>query len=180
MADIYTGPPDSPPPPPPLTPWDKGQANPPSTVPPPSGNLPKPPPIPGKGPYGNGPISVHTPSLEVFAENIASMVPAVQKAMVDLGGVSVEPGAFYHADQMRVSINGPNADAGLKGALLKVLNDLANALQNLHDEALAMSHKYKTFDEMNTVDATALRSAFSTASGSFDTAISDGAIAAPK
>jgi hypothetical protein len=180
MTEVYTPPQDPPPPPPPLTPWNKGQANLPPMVPPPSGNPPPPPPVPGKGAGGNGPIIVHTSSLEVFAENIASLVPLVQKAIVDLGGVSVQPGAFYHADNMRQVINGQNADAGLKGSLLKVLNDLANALQNLHDEALAMSQKYKTFDDMNTMDAGKLKDAFSTASDYFAQAINDGAIAAPK
>src|SRR4051812_16834352 len=68
-----------------------------------------PPPVPG-GDGHNG-TSVSTPSLDLFATNIDLLIQPVRDVAAALTDVSVAPGAFYHANVMRTSVNGPNADA---------------------------------------------------------------------
>jgi len=154
--------------------WDKNSANAPPKHPPPSGSGPTPPPVPGGGTGSGAPTSVHTPSMDLFATNIGAIIPIVNHAITRLGPVHAEPGAFFHADQMRNKIQGSDGTGGAKASYAKVLNDLVNALTALESETRAMSKKYKNIDELNTLSANDLNKNFSESSGYFGSMITDG------
>src|SRR5438128_1550388 len=82
-----------------------------------------------------------------------------QQARDALNRVSVAPGAFYHANQIRKQVSGENGDNGLKGDYLKVLDDLAGALTDLRDGVRQLSQKYKTIEDANGMKAKDLQEA---------------------
>jgi hypothetical protein len=169
---IATPRPTAPPAPPAVTEWNPGEATKPSSVPLPSGSGPTPPSVPG-GTGGAGATVVVTPSLDVFAQNISSLVPVVDAALTDLGVVDAQPGAFYHADMIRAAIGGANGDAGLKADYGKVLSDLKNALTALSDAVTTMSHKYTSTEDLNGATVADLQSDLSSATTLFGKMITD-------
>ncbi|MBS2539426.1 hypothetical protein KGQ20_42450 [Catenulispora sp. NF23] len=153
--------------------WDPNSVHRPPPTDYPTGAGPTPPAVPGSDGGPTGDVRVNTPSLELFAQNIASLIPTVRQALVALDDVNVQPGAFYHADQIRTNINGVNGDAGLKNQLELALNDLINGLQNLHDDVMQLSQKYQSFDDLNTATADDLANRFNDATQYFDNIMTD-------
>ncbi|WP_405746025.1 hypothetical protein OG422_25520 [Streptomyces sp. NBC_01525] len=131
-----------------------------------------PPPVP-KGSSGSGGTSVDTPSMELFASNIERLISAVQKAGDVLGNVSVAPGAFYHANQIRTKVSGANSDSGLKDAYVKVLADLASGLTDLRDGVRQLSQKYKSIEDANGMKSKDLQDAMESATADFNAMMSD-------
>ncbi|MER7645356.1 hypothetical protein [Streptomyces sp. NPDC126522] len=126
-----------------------------------------PPPVPG-GDGHNG-TSVSTPSLDLFATNIDLLIQPVRDVATALTDVSVAPGAFYHANVMRTSVNGPNADAGLKKSYGDALTALVRGLTDLRDGVKGLSHKYATTEDANGMTAQDLADAFTTTTADFNT-----------
>ncbi|MFQ3562234.1 hypothetical protein QZN11_36295 [Streptomyces gramineus] len=137
-----------------------------------------PPPVPG-GEGGKG-TSVDTPSMDRFAENIDRMIQPVKDAQARLAAVAVAPGAFYHANAMRVKINGPNADSGLKKSYTDALTALVKGLTDTRDGARKLSHDYGAGEDANKVTAKNLADAFAHAPGDFNSMMTaNGGSAAP-
>lgn len=127
-------------------------------------------------PSGSGPghgTSVDTASLDVFANNIDLLIAPTKTASTTLGTVSVAPGAFYHANQMRTTVNGPNGDAGLKEQYVKTLSDLGQGLADLRDGIRQLSAKYTTIEDANTMTATDFQTAMSSSQGDFTQMMTD-------
>jgi hypothetical protein len=131
-----------------------------------------PPAVPSHDASGHG-TSVDTPSLDLFASNIDLLIDPVHKARTALQGISVEPGAFYHANKMRTDVNGPNADDGLKKQFDQVLTDLASGLADLRDGIRTLSAKYTSLEEANKASATDLQNAFDSSTSDFNQLITD-------
>ena len=130
------------------------------------------PPVPSGSGTGSG-TSVDTASLDVFANNIDLLIAPTKTASTTLGTVSVAPGAFYHANQMRTTLNGPNADAGLKEQYIKTLSDLGQGLADLRDGVRQLSAKYSTIEDANTMTATDFQTAMSSSQGDFTQMMTD-------
>ncbi|MER7186091.1 hypothetical protein ABT404_42655 [Streptomyces hyaluromycini] len=126
-----------------------------------------PPPVPGGD--GHDGTSVSTPSLDLFASNIDLLIQPVRKVATDLTDVSVAPGAFYHANVMRTTVNGPNADAGLKKSYSDALSALVRGLTDLRDGVRGLSQKYATTEDANNMTAQDLADAFTTTTADFNT-----------
>ncbi len=126
-----------------------------------------PPPVPG-GDGHNG-TSVSTPSLDLFASNIDLLIQPVRDVATGLDDVAIAPGAFYHANVMRTSVNGPNADAGLKKSYGDALSALVRGLTDLRDGVKGLSHKYATTEDANGMTAQDLADAFTTTTADFNT-----------
>lgn len=169
-----------PPPPPPVKPVAYGGG---TKVPPGQGTVPPPdttnwPPVPSGSGSGKG-TSVHTPSMDLFAENINSLIAPVQAASTKLSPIGVQPGAFYHANKIRGSVNGPNQDDGLKEAYIKVLADLASGLADLREGVKTLSAKYKSTEDANNMTATDLKNAMDSSQSQFGKTITDNGGSAP-
>ncbi|MET8413468.1 hypothetical protein ABZV34_36410 [Streptomyces sp. NPDC005195] len=132
----------------------------------------RPPPVP-KGKSGGSGTSVDTPSMELFATNLNLLIDGTNAAITSLNDVRVEPGAFYDANQIRKTVNGPNADAGLKGQYLAVLRDLRTGLSDLHDGIITLATKYKSAEDRNSITATDLQTVMAQAPGDFTTMFGD-------
>ncbi|QMU77120.1 hypothetical protein GXW83_16790 [Streptacidiphilus sp. PB12-B1b] len=117
--------------------------------------------------------SVDTASLDVFANNIDLLIAPTRTASTTLGNVGIAPGAFYHANQMRTSVNGPNGDAGLKEQYIKTLADLGQGLADLRDGVRQLSAQYTTIEDANTMTATDFQSAMSSSQGDFTQMMTD-------
>lgn len=152
--------------------WNPTQVNRPPGQPLPSGNGPVAPLVPG-GKDASGHTVVDTPSLELFASNIALLIPVVKGVMTDLGDVNVQPGAFYHADQIRLKLGGANGDAGLKAQFIAVLKDLANGLTDVHDAIHSLSKTYARTEDANGMKVTDLQNDFTQAQADFTALITD-------
>ncbi|MEU3519447.1 hypothetical protein ABZ770_29935 [Streptomyces sp. NPDC006654] len=126
-----------------------------------------PPPVPG-GDGHNG-TSVSTPSLDLFAHNIDLLIQPVRDVATALSDVSIAPGAFYHANVMRTTVNGPNADAGLKKSYDDALSALVRGLTDLRDGVQGLSRRYTTTEDANTMSAQDLADAFTTTTADFNT-----------
>ncbi|MFG3589622.1 hypothetical protein [Streptomyces sp. NPDC047990] len=136
------------------------------------------PPVPGGD--GTKGTSVDTPSLDRFAENIDRMIKPVNDALVRLNAVSVQPGAFYHANSMRAKVNGVNQDSGLKDSYRQVLMALSSGLADTRDGARKLSHDYGAGEDANKVTAKNLADAFARAPGDFNKMMTaNGGSAAP-
>ncbi|WP_194915211.1 hypothetical protein [Catenulispora rubra] len=110
--------------------------------------VPAPPPVPGGD--GTGNTSVDTPSLDKFASNIALLQDPVNKLLDTITQMpAVQPGAFYHADQIRANIDGLNGDGGLKQKYRTAVTDLTNGLKDLHDAMTSLSTKYASTEDAN-------------------------------
>lgn len=131
-----------------------------------------PPPVPtGKG---TGKVtSVDTPSMDLFATNMTLLVDPVKQAIAKLQTVGVQPGAFYHANQMRIKVNGINQDDGLKKAYLSVLNDLTEGLSDISDGMRTLSQKYKSVEDANKMTATELGTAMESSQSDFGKLMKD-------
>ncbi|MBC3841046.1 hypothetical protein GXW82_14425 [Streptacidiphilus sp. 4-A2] len=97
----------------------------------------------------------------------------VKQAQTALQAVSVQPGDFYHANEMRINVNGPNADDGLKEQFIKVLGDLSQGLSDLSAGMRTLSAKYTTTEDANSASATDLQNAFQSADGDFTSLVTD-------
>ncbi|MEU5095072.1 hypothetical protein [Streptomyces sp. NPDC020996] len=126
-----------------------------------------PPPVPG-GDGHNG-TSVSTPSMDLFATNIDLLIQPVRDVATGLSGIAVAPGAFYHANVMRTTVNGPNADGGLKKSYGDALSALVKGLTDLRDGVRALSRKYGTAEEANRMTAGDLADAFAATTADFNT-----------
>ncbi|MEW2520815.1 hypothetical protein [Actinacidiphila alni] len=131
-----------------------------------------PPSVPGGSGGGKG-TSVDTPSMTLFADNIGKLVPPTQAASKKLEPISVAPGAFYHADQIRTKVSGLNGDAGLKSQYVKVLADLAQGLGDLRDGVTQLAAKYTSLEDANSMTATDLQTAMQSATGDFTALLTD-------
>ncbi|MCG7202652.1 hypothetical protein [Streptomyces arenae] len=126
-----------------------------------------PPPVPG-GDGHNG-TSVSTPSLDLFAGNIDLLIQPVRDVATGLSDVAVAPGAFYHANKMRTTVNGANADDGLKKSYGDALSALVRGLTDLRDGVRGLSRKYATTEDANSMTAQDLADAFTTTTADFNT-----------
>jgi hypothetical protein len=150
------------PPPPPPTEWTPDDdKNPGSTHQNPSGGTVTPP------------TAVDTPSLDNFATYVGELIPTVKALIPTLKLINVQPGAFYHADEIRNSINGLNGDAGLKGKFLQVVGDLAQALTDLQGAVNDMSTKYKNAEDLNNSSVSDLQNKFQSVQSDFNSLITD-------
>ncbi|MEV7393539.1 MULTISPECIES: hypothetical protein [unclassified Streptomyces] len=132
-----------------------------------------PPNVPGgSGNPGSG-TSVDTPSMLLFADNIDKLIQPTRDAAGVLQKVQVEPGAFYHANQIRTKVNGPNADAGLKEQYIKVFQDLAQGLGDLRDGVKALAQQYTTLEDAGHMKATDLQNAMQTTTSDFTSLVTD-------
>jgi hypothetical protein len=134
----------------------------------PSGGAPTAPAIPGK-------TSVDTPSLDLFAANLNELITPLKQAYSDLEDVDVQPGAFYHADQIRNQINGVDGTSGLKSQYQQVLTDLVTGLTDTVAAVQKMSRKYSSVEDLNKASAADVQSDLTTASGDFSQMMSDAA-----
>ncbi|WP_371502785.1 hypothetical protein OG871_36755 [Kitasatospora sp. NBC_00374] len=131
------------------------------------------PTVPGaSGKSGHG-TTVSTPSLDLFAENIARLIPPVEAAKKALEPIGVRPGNFYHAAKIQLKVNGVEEDAGLKGQCLQALTDLGHALGGLRDGVKQLSGQYKRVEDANEMTAKDLHDAMNGASEKFNTFIHD-------
>ncbi|WP_405884602.1 hypothetical protein OG762_41460 [Streptomyces sp. NBC_01136] len=126
-----------------------------------------PPSVPG-GDGHNG-TSISTPSLDLFASNIDQLIQPVRDVATRLGDVAVAPGAFYHANGMRATVNGPNADGGLKKSYGDALSALVRGLTDLRDGVRTLSRNYGTTEDANHMTAQDLADAFTTTTADFNT-----------
>ncbi|WP_146214582.1 hypothetical protein [Streptomyces sp. ICBB 8177] len=149
-----------------------------TTVPAGHGTLPQATPfnapnVPGgSGAPGSG-TSVDTPSMLLFADNVDKLIQPAKDAATKLQGVQAEPGAFYHANQIRTKVNGLNADSGLKEQYIKVFQDLAQGLGDLRDGVKQLAQKYTTLEEAGTMKATDLQNAMQSTDSDFTTMMTD-------
>lgn len=133
---------------PPPEKWSLGDLNVPPSQPLPSGSGPTPPKVPGGD--GKNNTSVDTPTLDLFASNIKSLIDPVTALIATLRQMTpVEPGAFYHADVIRANITGDNGDGGLRAKYLAVASDLGNGLTDLYQAIVTLSGKYKSIEDAN-------------------------------
>ena len=131
------------------------------------------PPVPSSSGSDSGGTHVDTPSMDVFADNIDKLIAPTQSASTTLQTVSVQPGAFYHANQMRITVNGPNADDGLKEKYISALADLGQGLADLRDGVRQLSKKYATIEDANTMTSTDFQNAMASSQGDFSTVMTD-------
>lgn len=131
------------------------------------------PPVPGAKGAGKG-TSVDTPSMTVFANNIDTLIAPVLRAKEVLQPVSVAPGTFYHANQIRTKTTGANSDDGeLKAGYITALDDLHKGLVDLRDGVRTLAQKYKTIDDANQMKAKDLSDAMEKATNDFNAMMSD-------
>ncbi|MEV8545587.1 hypothetical protein [Streptomyces sp. NPDC051572] len=126
-----------------------------------------PPPVPGGD--GSSGTSISTPSMDLFASNIDLLIQPVRDIATGLDDVSVAPGAFYHANTMRTTVNGANADSGLKKSYGDALSALVRGLTDLRDGVRQLSTNYTTTEDANRMTADDLADAFTTTSADFNT-----------
>jgi hypothetical protein len=131
------------------------------------------PRVPTSSGSGNGGTSVDTNPMDVFADNIDQLITPTKTASTTLDAISVQPGAFYHANQMRTTVNGPNADNGLKEQYIKTLSDLGQGLADLRDGVRQMSAKYTTIEDANTMTATDFQTDMASSQGDFTQMMTD-------
>jgi len=147
--------------------------------PPPSEWTPSDDTTPGsqhQNPSGTGPTpptSVHTPSLDAFATYMGELVTPLNNLLPELAAVDVQPGAFYHADVIRATINGLNGDAGLKSKFSNVIADLVSALTDIQTAITEMSTKYKNTEDLNNVSVTDLQQDFQNVQADFTLLMND-------
>lgn len=134
--------------------------------------VPPPPPVPTGTHNGEG-TSVDTPSMELFAANMMLLHDYALFAHAQLADVNVQPGVFYDANKMRVTINGVNDDDGVKGWYVKVLYDLSLGLADLHDGILTISAKYTSIEDLNKLSTTELQQDLGLVPGDFNTMLGD-------
>jgi hypothetical protein len=152
---------DVPPPPPPVE-WTPGD----DTNPGPTQQNPS-----GSGP--GMPTSVDTPSLDAFATYMGELIPTLNALLPGLNLVNVQPGAFYHADQIRELINGLNGDSGLKSRFTQVISDLVQGLTDIQTAVNEMSTKYQGTEDLNNMSVTDLQNDFQQVEGDFSSLMSD-------
>jgi hypothetical protein len=129
-------------------------------------------------PTGGGPAaptSVDTPTLDAFANYMSELIPSLNRLVPDLNLVDVQPGAFYHADQIRTVINGLNGDTGLKARFQQVIADLVQGLTDIQTAVTEMSNKYKSTEDVNNMSVNDLQTEFQAVQSDFSTLMSDAA-----
>ncbi|MFI6444302.1 hypothetical protein [Kitasatospora sp. NPDC050543] len=132
----------------------------------------RPPEVPSSKGGGKG-TSVATPSMDLFAKNmqvLQSVTPVAEKFLQE---VDIRPGSFYHANKMRLKINGANGDDGLKEWYIKVFRDLGVALLDLHDGIVELSTKYKSIEDLNSITSTDLQNIMTRVQGDFSKMLGD-------
>ncbi|MFJ3793423.1 hypothetical protein [Kitasatospora sp. NPDC090091] len=129
------------------------------------------PTVPRNGATGPGTTAVSTPSLDLFAANIDRLIEPMNAVITALDGVSVAPGAFYHANLMRNKVNGPNGDDGLKKDFGDSLASLVTGLTDLRDGVRSLSAKYRTTEEANAMTARDFQLAMTDAVGDFNAVV---------
>ncbi|MCG6500408.1 hypothetical protein [Kitasatospora sp. A2-31] len=129
------------------------------------------PTVPRNGATGPGGTAVSTPSLDLFAANIDRLIAPMNAVITALDGVSVAPGAFYHANLMRNKVNGPNGDDGLKKDFGDALASLVTGLTDLRDGVRSLSAKYRTTEEANAMTARDFQLAMTDAVGDFNAVV---------
>ncbi|MEW2625027.1 hypothetical protein [Streptomyces sp. NPDC048106] len=113
---------------------------------------------------------MNTASMDLFAKNVAALVPHVVEArnrMASGTASVVHPGGFYDAYQLRSQTSGPNGGAGLQGKYYNVLADLAEGLQDVSNGMQKLSKKYSTTEELNRMKTSDLLEALGNASADF-------------
>jgi hypothetical protein len=158
----------------PLPEWTPSDANHPPDHPLPTGpgSGGQPPAIPGGD--GKGNTSVDTPSLDLFIGNMGKLATPVSGLISKMQTMKpVQPGAFYHADQIRAAISGDNGDGGLQHRHRLAATDLNNGLVALQNAMKGLSSKYKTTEELNKGAAQEVQQALSSVSGSFGGVVTD-------
>lgn len=114
-----------------------------------------------------------TPSLDVFARNIQSLLPPVKEAMDKLRQTRVAPGAFHHADEIRGRTVGPNGDGGLKEQMVKALGDVYSGLTAVGKGVAELSRTYSGAEEANRIKATDFQQFLDGARGDFAAMLKD-------
>jgi hypothetical protein len=126
-----------------------------------------------KGSGGTDTTTVDTPSMDLFVRNMDSLIKPVQDAANLLADVAVAPGAFYHANEIRLKVSGQNGDRGIKENYTKVLNDLANGLADIRNGVQELIKTYSSIEEANGMKAQDLRAAMEAAGGDFGAMMTD-------
>ncbi len=119
------------------------------------------------------PTSVHTPSLDAFATYMGELITPLNNLLPDLAAVDVQPGAFYHANVIRATINGLNGDAGLKSKFQNVIADLVEALTDIQTAVTEMSTKYQNTEDLNGLSVTDLQQDFQSVQADFTLLMND-------
>lgn len=158
------------------TEWNSGMADRPGEHYPPVPDQFTAPPVPSAaGPSGGGNTTVDTPSLNLFATNMKSLIAPLQAVASTLGNVNVQPGApgFYHADQIRATVGTVSAKTGIASDYHQVLGDLANGLDEVSQTMQNLGAKYTSTEDANKMSATDLQAGLDTATGYFNKTIAD-------
>ncbi|AVZ71608.1 hypothetical protein SLUN_04790 [Streptomyces lunaelactis] len=127
------------------------------------------PAVPSNGADDSNGTSIHTPSMDLFANNVDQLIKPVNDAAAALGGISIDSGSFYHANKIREDISGLNGDAGLKVKFIQALGALTTGLTELRDGMRTLSANYATTEDANNMDARDFQDALSSAVDSFNT-----------
>jgi len=110
--------------------------------------MPNLPPVPGAS--GKGHTVVNTEALATFRTVVNAMIDPVSQARAKVATVSVAPGAFFEADQIRTTINGAQGTTHQQHV---ALGALGNALTAMRDGLDAMIRKYTSTEELNNAKA---------------------------
>ncbi|KUO09352.1 hypothetical protein [Streptomyces sp. DSM 15324] len=119
-----------------------------------------------------GETQVNTAAMRLFAKNIRTLQTAASTAHDTLDPVTLAPGGFYVAHQMRLDVTGADG-AGLKPAFLKVLVDLQYGLSALATGIDTLAQLYDNTEADNTIDAARIREALTSVPGYFDRSVQD-------
>jgi hypothetical protein len=126
----------------------------------------------------NGAISVDTASLTAFSQWISKSFGDANSGPLatlikQLDSISVQPGSFYYAGQLRASVNGTGKGTGLKSQFVTVLTDLLDGLADISNGLNQLVQLYGNTEDLNSAKAQKLEgdmsNSFSRASGEFNT-----------
>jgi hypothetical protein len=120
----------------------------------------------------SGETQVNTAAMRLFATNIRTLQTAAKTAHETLTPVTLAPGGFYVAHQMRLDVTGADG-AGLKPAFLKVLVDLQYGLSALATGIDTLARLYDNTEADNTIDAARIKEELNSVPGYFDRSVED-------
>jgi hypothetical protein len=108
--------------------------------------------------------------MNLFADNMDSLIDAVQKAVQQLqytGGQPLPAGGFYHAEQIRTNVTGVNGDAGIKAEYATVLDDLVTGLTDISNGVRGLAKNYQSVEDANGMTSSDLADALASARDDF-------------
>jgi hypothetical protein len=114
--------------------------------------LAPPPPVPGGADTpGKGVTTINTKAMQTYASNIDALIQPLRDSANALQSVNIKPGVFPAALELSKSIN--TGETGLRDASYTVLNNLVNALVDVHDALRLMASKYDKAEDLNEISA---------------------------